>query len=96
MYTFFTAKTTDGSSPAFNGFGGEGLITVTGTFNSCTVTIEVSNDGTNFVKASSDGALTAAGAIRVSVPYESKIRATVSAAGASTSVTCLARTMDRS
>ncbi len=89
MSTFeqeFTSQTADGSSSAQTWEGGLGHMFVSGTFDSCTVDLEVSpDDGTTWVAVGGDASLTAAGCVSFEL-NPCKVRLTVSSAGASTSI----------
>lgn len=90
-------RTTNGSfTPLSMAHAYDCDITITGTFNGATVTIEVCEDVTAAVPVWStydDGSgpnpLTAAGVVRVSGPH-SGVRATLSSAGGSTNLTAVA------
>lgn len=82
----FSARTTDGNSSAFNHPGGPVLLIVRGTFDGCTVKIQVSDDGTNWVDLQY-AAFTAAVATLMELPINTLIRANVSNDGAGTSIT---------
>jgi regulation of enolase protein 1 (concanavalin A-like superfamily) len=82
----FSARTTDGNSSALDHPGGPVMLIVRGTFNGATVKLQASDDGTNWVDVQY-AAFTAALAVLFELPIGSKIRANVSGAGASTSLT---------
>lgn len=88
-FTFFTAATANGSSPALQRNPDDretrkGMLYITGTFNSCTVTVEVSKDGTNYFAVNS--AAYTAQQVSVFEWYAKYMRLTISSAGASTSI----------
>lgn len=82
----FSARTTDGNSSAVSHPGGPVLLIMRGTFGGATVKIQVSDDGTNWVDLQYS-AFTAAVAILMELPINTLIRANVSGAGGSTSIT---------
>lgn len=87
-----TARTTNGSDGAVPWAGGEGLLSVWGTPDGCMVQISFSPDnGTTFIDT--DGAsLLAAGSVRVAYPI-GLLKATISSAGASTSMSVQIRSI---
>jgi hypothetical protein len=90
--TLFSGKTTNTASDAVAWEAGEcrnvlGVL-VSGTFDSATVTLQVSLDGgTTYVDTTY--ALTAAGIRNVELPYPCHWRLNVSGGGASMSITCI-------
>lgn len=86
MVTLFAARTTDGNSSSKPWNGGYGTFFVFGTFNGCTVKLQWSPDGTNWADVA-DASFTAAGQINFEVAG-GYVRANVSSAGGSTSITC--------
>ena len=89
MSTFeqeFTTQTANGSSSTQTWEGGLGHMFVSGTFDSCTVALEVSpDDGTTWVAVGGDASLTAAGCVSFEL-NPCKVRLTLSSAGAATSI----------
>ncbi len=84
MITFFTAQTANANSTVYQWNGGKGGFIVTGTFDTASVAVEFSADGTNYATGA-NGTLTAAGIVEFSMG-PCLIRATVSSVGASTSI----------
>lgn len=82
----FSARTTDGNSSSVAHPGGPVLLIVRGTFGGATVKIQVSDDGTNWVDLQY-AAFTAAIATLMELPIGTLIRANISGAGGSTSIT---------
>ena len=81
----FSERTTDGTSQAFTVDSSRGAVAVSGTFDGATVALEASIDGgTTFISCTevTEAAIKAFQATR-----GTKIRATISSAGASTSLT---------
>ena len=85
----FTARTTNGSSTAHELNRSSASLFVWGTFDSCSVKLEISpNAGTDYVDGPTDWTFTAAGFVEIRVcPVEAGyVRATLSSAGAGTSI----------
>lgn len=82
----FSARTTNGDSASLSHPGGPVLLIVRGTFGGATVKIQVSDDGTNWVDLQY-AAFTAAIATLMELPINTLIRANVSGASGSTSIT---------
>lgn len=82
-----SAQTSNGSgSPATWNGGGVGTVFVYGTWDSAQVDIEVSPDGSTWVALGGDMAFTEDGVQNFDLAAGVKVRATVTSAGASTSV----------
>lgn len=82
----FNAATSNASSTAVNWEGGIGQFMVSGTFDSCTVKMQMSpDDGTTWIDVGSDTEFTSAGVANFELgPCD--IRGDLSSAGSSTSV----------
>lgn len=81
----FSARATDGTSTAFSVETSRGAVAITGTFGGATVSLEASIDGgTTFVSCTS---VTAAAIKAFQAMRRIFIRAVISGAGASTSIT---------
>ena len=90
MLTLCAVATINGNYPGATGVIPElrdACFTVTGTFDGATVALQVSHDdGITWVAVAS-GAFTAAGTLRMQLGADMKIRAVITSAGASTSLT---------
>ncbi len=84
MKTLFTAQTANAASSVVEWSGGPGVFIVTGTFDTASIVLELSADGTNYTSGTS-GTLTAEGAVSFSVG-PCLLKATLSSVGASTSI----------
>jgi regulation of enolase protein 1 (concanavalin A-like superfamily) len=82
----FSARTTNGNSSSVLHPGGPVLLIIRGTLGGATVKLQVSDDGTNWVDLQY-AAFTAESAVLMDLPINTPIRAVVSGAGGSTSVT---------
>lgn len=85
MTALFTAQTTSANGTAVTYPGGPSLLILSGTFDGCTVKLQVSRDGTTFHDLK-DASWTAAVATLITLPQGYLIRAVLSSHGASTSV----------
>lgn len=87
----FTAKTANGSSSAVAWKGGTGLVVMWGTWDTSTMVLECSLDGTNYAPVTVNGTAcsgTADIAFAFNLPV-CLVRATLSSVGASTSVNAI-------
>jgi hypothetical protein len=83
---FFTNRTTDGNSDAFDWPSGKGTLRASGTFNGATVKLQASFDGgTTWIDAGADATFTAPGLANFSLG-PCKLRGVLSGAGGSTSI----------
>ena len=77
---------TSGSSSTLNLPGGVGQMVVGGTFDSCTVKLQVSPDGgTTWIDVGGDASVTEAGVVNFDL-NSCEIRLTIASAGSSTSI----------
>lgn len=84
-YTLFSTQTTNGTSDAIELTEGKGAIAVSGTFDSCSIAIEMSIDGgSTYITTDT----ITSSAVRVfNFIKRGKVRAVLSSAGGSTSIT---------
>lgn len=81
----FNNRTTDGTSQAFTVDSPRGAVAISGTFDGATVALEASIDGgTTYISCTS---VTEAAIKAFQATSDTRIRATISSAGASTSLT---------
>lgn len=81
----FLNNTADGATSGKTWQTGAGVVSMTGTFNGASVSVEFSVDGTNYVSVGADGTLTAAGAYAIYLPSCS-LRLNITGSGGSTDV----------
>ena len=84
---FFAAKTTDGAGTDQGWNGGRGSLVLSGTPDGATVTFSAADASGVFVGLGTDAVLTAAGIVNFDLPAGFILRATISGAGAGTSLT---------
>ena len=87
MIKLFTAATANSSSTGVQWDGGPLSVLFRGTWDTSTVALQVSYDGTNYVAVGATTTKTADGFATVTLPPGCYVRANLASVGASTSVT---------
>ena len=86
IFTLFSGATANSNSATVTWPGGRGMFMGKGTWDTSTLTLQFSGDGTNWVTAVT--ALTADGGSMFELPRGTAVRANLSSVGLSTAVSC--------
>ena len=85
----FEDQTANANGTTFNFIGGRAILQAFGTFDTCSITVEVSHNGTDWNTYTAVSAITAAKTVDLDLPKGIFIRGVMASVGASTSVSLM-------